>query len=635
MKLLEPITIRGVEFKNRIVMAPMQVGVGLRSPRARAYYLERAKGGVGTIIMAGTSVDVFATDDAWGKSGGVDALLDGIRPLISDVQQAGAKIGIQLWHGNQFPLGMGTPQDTRGEPVAPSATADMRELTIPEIETIFTRFAQATVNCQKVGFDFVEVHGAHGYLICQFFSAGTNRRRDKYGGDLAGRMRFGCECVSTMRTAVGDDYPIFYRLGALEDIPDGVTQEESVQFAAELEKAGVDVIDVSLGATTGSGLNSSPGPDQPEGTFVSLAEAIKRQVKVPVIAVGRFRTPQVAEDVVEQGKVDMIAIGRQLIADPYWPQKVADGRPDDIIPCISCNACFERGFAAGNLRCSVNAVAGRETELTTEPEPAAAPKKVMVVGGGPAGMEAARVAALRGHQVTLYEKQSELGGQLLLAAVPPYKHELKRLKDYLAHQLEKGGIPVKPGIEVTPELVEKEKPDAIIMATGSMPLIPPISGTNGNKVTTAGDILSGKTDAGEKVVVIGGELVGCETADFLAQQGKKVTIVRRGPEMASKMYSTNRNALLTRLREKGVTFVTGIKKYQAIAEEGVVIVNNDGEKQMLEADTVVLAAGATPDIRLAKDIEGKVAEFHLAGDCAQPIRILDAIHDGARLGREI
>ena len=635
MKLLEPITIRGVEFKNRIVMAPMQVGVGLRSPRARAYYLERAKGGVGTIIMAGTSVDVFATDDAWGKSGGVDAFLDGVRPLISGVQQAGARIGVQLWHGNQFPLGTGTPQDTRGEPVAPSATADRRELTMPEIETIFTRFAQATVNCQRAGFDFVEVHGAHGYLVCQFFSAGTNQRRDKYGGDLAGRMRFGSECVSTMRTAVGGDYPIFYRLGALEDIRNGVTQEESVQFAAELEKAGVDVIDVSLGATTGSGLNSSPGPDQPEGTFVSLAEAIKHQVKVPVIAVGRFRTPQVAKDVVEQGRVDMIAIGRQLIADPYWPQKVAAGRHEDIMPCISCNACFETGLATGNLRCSVNAIAGRETELTTEPEPATAPKKVMVVGGGPAGMEAARVAALRGHQVTLYEKQSELGGQLLLAAVPPYKHELKHLNDYLTRQLEKGGIPVKLGIEVTPELVEKEKPDAVIMTTGSMPLIPPIPGANDNKVTTAGDILSGKADAGEKVVVIGGELVGCETADFLAQQGKKVTIVRRGPEMASRMYPTNRNALLTRLREKGVTLVAGIKKYQAVTEDGVEIVDSDGEKHMLEADTVVLAAGATPDVRLAKDIEGKVAEFHLAGDCTQPKRILDAIHDGARLGREI
>jgi len=219
-------------------------------------------------------------------------------------------------------------------------------------------------------------------------------------------MRFGTECVSAMRAAVGNDYPIFYRLGAWEDIPSGITVDDSTQFAAELEKAGADVIDVSLGGMVGPGFTASPGPEQPEGTFVPLAESIKRRVKAPVIAVGRFRTLQVAEEVLAQGRADMVAIGRQLIADPYWPEKVATGRAEDIIPCISCNACFETGLAGLGLRCSVNAVAGRETELRMEPAPK--PKKVMVVGGGPAGMEAARVAALRGHEVTLYESQSEL-----------------------------------------------------------------------------------------------------------------------------------------------------------------------------------------------------------------------------------
>lgn len=245
MDLMQPITIRGIEFKNRMVMAPMQVGVGMRSGRARAYYKERAIGGVGTIIMAGTPVDVFATDDAWGRRGGVDAFLDGIRPVIEDIQSTGARVGIQLWHGNQFPAGTAAPAG-RGELVAPSASDGMRELTVPEIETIIGRFARASSGARRAGFDFIEVHGAHGYLVCQFFSTASNRRTDRYGGDISGRMRFGTEVVQAIRTEVGD-YPVFYRLGAWEDIKGGIKRDDAVRFAAELEKAGVDVLDVSLG----------------------------------------------------------------------------------------------------------------------------------------------------------------------------------------------------------------------------------------------------------------------------------------------------------------------------------------------------------------------------------------------------
>ena len=634
MKLLEPITIRGVEFKNRIVMAPMQVGVGMRGRRARNYYLERARGGVGTVIMAGTSVDVFASDEAWGRAGGVEDFINSMRPFTDDFQKLSVKIGIQLWHGNQFPAGTGAPGSPQGELVGPSPADDgRRELTVPEIKTIISRFAQASAGARRAGFDFIEVHGAHGYLVCQFFSPATNKRHDNYGGDLSGRMRFGTECVSAIREAVGDDFPVFYRIGAWEDLPGGITTDDSVRFSAGLEKAGADAIHVSLGATTGTGMTSSPGPDQPEAAFVSLAEAIKHQVKIPVIAVGRFKTPQVAEDTLAQGKADMIALGRQLIADPYWAEKVAGGRAEDIIPCISCNNCFLPIRTGVNLRCSVNAVTGSEGEFTIEP--ASKPKKVMVVGGGPAGMEAARVAALRGHKVTLYEKQSELGGQLLLAAVPPYKHELASLNSYLVHQLEKTDARVKLGVEVTPDEIEKERPDALVISAGSVPMTPEIPGIDTGRVVNAGDVLSGKATVGERVVVIGGELVGCETADFLSRQGKKVTVLRRGPEMATKVNSPNRQALLARLRENGVSMITGIARYEAITEDGLVIVDGDGKQRMLEADTVVLAAGAVPDDRLAKAIAGKVAEVHLAGDCARPGRILEAIHDGSRIGREI
>jgi len=446
-------------------------------------------------------------------------------------------------------------------------------------------------------------------------------------------MRFGTECVAAIRSAVGDDYPIFYRLGAREDMPGGITVEDSVQFALELERAGVDVIDVSLGGHFGVVSVVSPGPEWPEGTFVPLAEAIKRQVKVPVIAVGRFRTLQVAEEVLAQGKADMIAIGRQLLADPYWLEKATAGRTEDIIPCISCNACFETGVTGQGLMCSVNAVTGREAELTAEPAPK--PKRVMVVGGGPAGMEAALVAARRGHEVTLYERQGELGGQLISAAVPPHKEELASLNRYLSCQLEKSTVRVKLNAEVTPELVAGERPDAVILATGSLPLVPEIPGMSRSKAVTAVDVLLGRASVGGRVVVIGGELVGCETADFLSQQGKQVTVVRRGAEMATKVFPNIRHALLSRLAGRGVTLVTGVREYEAIAEDGLVIIDGEGKRRTLECDTVVLAAGALPDDRLAEAIKGKLSETYLAGDCAQPRRIRDAVHDGARLGREV
>lgn len=342
MKLFEPMNIRGVTFKNRIVMPPMQVGVGLRSARARAYYLERARGGAGAIIMAAASVDLFTRDEAWGRPGAVEAFLTGMAPFLADVHQTGARIGIQLWHGNQFPAGTGAANDTRGETIAPSATSRVRELTVAEIGTIISRFAAAGAAARRAGFDLVEVHGAHGYLVCQFFSPLTNRRQDGYGGRLAGRMRFSTECVSAMRAAVGDGFPIFYRFPAGEDTPGGITLKDSVLFAVALEKAGADAFDVSLGSAAGPEFQITPGAEQKEGTFLHLATAIKGRVKAAVIGVGRFRTPQVAEDALVQGKADMIAIGRQLIADPHWPNKVKEGRFEDIIPCISCNACPSR-----------------------------------------------------------------------------------------------------------------------------------------------------------------------------------------------------------------------------------------------------------------------------------------------------
>jgi 2,4-dienoyl-CoA reductase-like NADH-dependent reductase (Old Yellow Enzyme family)/thioredoxin reductase len=631
MKLFEPITIRGMTLKNRIIMPPMQLSLGFRNARAQAYFAERARGGVAAIITPATSVDSFIFDDAWGRVGGAARFINGARLLVDVVHDAGAKVGIQLWHGNYLPQGIGM-MDTRGQPVAPSPNERMRELTVEEIHSIALKFALAAVGAKLAGFDFVELHGAHGYLLSQFFSPAFNRRTDEYGGNLTGRMRFALECVSTMRTAVGDDYPIFFRVGAWEDMEDGIKIEQAVQFATELEKASVDVIDVSVGHLEEPGFGASPGPDKPMGIFVHLAEAIKKKVTIPVAAVGRINTPDIAEALLVEGKADLVAIGRQLIADPFWPNKVAAGQVEDIVPCLSCNVCLDTAFATGELKCSVNASLAKEAEYTLRP--ADRRKKVLVVGGGPAGMEAARTAAIRGHEVVLWEKKEKLGGQLLLAAVAPHKEVITSLNKYMAGQLKKAGVQVLLRHEVTAESVKAIRPEVVVLATGSTPFVPGIPSSRRDNVVLALDVLAGKEEVGNRVVVIGGELVGCETADYLAQKGKTVIIVRRGPSMAANLNPRARDNLLARLTRNGVTMLTGVR-YEEITDKGLVITNKEGQRQNIEADTIVLATGAIQNTELAKQLEGQDIALHLIGDCVTPGKIADAIRDGARVGREI
>ncbi len=377
MKLFEPITIKGMVLPNRIVFPPMQLGFGFRSQKSLAFYTERARGGAGTIIAAPVPVDILISDDAWGRPGRKDLFIDNLRTFTEAVHQAGTKVGLQLWHGNKFPAGVGRG-DSSGESVAPSARVEgehplhplvspheeMRALTIPEIELIVDRFGKAAAGAKEGGFDFVEFHGAHGFLLCQFFSPADNHRQDKYGGDIAGRMRLGLECVKAARSSVGSDYPLSFRLSAWEDRVNGITLEDSIRFSIELEKAGVDIINVSAGPGDGRRNYACPTKKHPMGTYAHFAEAIKRRVNVFVVAVGRINLPEVAEDILTKGKADLVVVGRQLIADPFWPRKVAQGRADEIVECISCNKdCWNFDRGTGEFGCRQNPRAGREWEI--------------------------------------------------------------------------------------------------------------------------------------------------------------------------------------------------------------------------------------------------------------------------------
>ena len=642
MKSFEPITIRTMNLKNRIVMPPMQVGIGLRGRRARAYYVERARGGVGAIIMAGTFVDVFALDEAWGKAGALNEFLLGLSPLVEAVHQTGAKIGIQLVHGNRLPLGL-SPEDTRGEPIAPSPRREseppavflqsgesMRELTIPEIEFIISKFAIAAASVKRGGFDFVEFHSAHGYLPCQFLLPLCNHRTDKYGGDLNRRARFGIDCIGAMRKAIGEDFPVFVRLGVEERVPGGLTLAEGAEVALAFEKAGADVISVSLADHIPTPL---PTSDYPMGCFAYLAEAVKQKVGIPVMAVGRINNIEVAEDILAKGQADLIAIGRQLIADPFWVDKTKEGRIEDINPCLSCNSCLEAVVTGeSQLRCAVNAAAGREEEYRIVAT--TTPRKVLVVGGGVAGMEAARVAALRGHKVMLYERDGKLGGQLHAASQAPYKEPIAELINYLDRQVTKAGVEVKLNCKVTADLVTKEKPDVVILATGASPFIPDIPGVARADVVHAVDVLTGRKDVGDRTVIIGGEMVACDVAEFLTAQKKKVTMVRRGPEMLTNVVLPHfREPILDRLNRKGVIMLTGVK-YEKITKAGLILSDSVGRRRTIEADTIVLAAGARANQELAKQLEDKAVVYSI-GDCVRPRRIREAIHEAYKVSISI
>jgi len=629
--LFQPFRLGPLELKNRIVMPPMVTNYGsdngFVTEKLKRYYAARARGGAGLIIVEAACVErregkglkrQLLIDD--------DCFVNGLSDLVREVKEHGAKIAIQIHHTGSE----GSRSLTGMQPVAPSAIPKPghempRELTTEEVSELVVRFAKAAQRAKSAGFDGVEIHGAHGYLVSQFLSSFFNRRRDLYGGEIEGRARFLTEIIQKTRELVGDEYPVWCRMNGREFGPEaGLTTEEAQQVARMAEHAGADAIHVSVFAY-GISPRTAPPMAQPPGNLVRFAEAIKEAVTVPVIAVGRI-DPETGERVIQKKRADLISIGRALIADPEIPNKAASGKLDEVRACVGCMTCLDCVTAWHEpLRCLVNPTVGREDESLIQR--ADKPKKVFVIGGGPAGMEAARVSALRGHDVTLYDSGEKLGGQLLLASVPPHKESLETFARYQRSQLSLLGVRVELGQEVTAALVENAKPDVVIMATGVKPLVPRLPGIDGPNVVTAVDVLAGKAKVGEKVAIIGAELVGCETAEFLADKGKRVTLMRRGEEVATKMNPTSREHLLARLPAKGITLLTGVR-YQEITDQGVIITTKEGAMQTVEADTIVVAAGSLLDPELSLAMEGKVSEFHRIGDCVEPRDIMAAVTEG-------
>lgn len=644
-RLFETVTVGNFTTTNRIVMLPMarqfQGMNGEVTQKTIDYFAERAKGGVGMIIIGSTRVfppgHKFHTPASLNLS--TPQYIPGHCELVQALHAHGTKVSIQLGHiGGQTHMQSVAASDVRQYFCDGTPYTKPVPITRSEIWDTIDLFAKGAAMARTAGYDMVEIHAAHGYLLGGFLSPLLNTRKDEFGGSLENRTRIHVEMLKAIKSEAGEDFPVTVRISALDYLDNSITLEESAQVANILETAGADVISVSAGCHETQHL-SNDTMRMEEDFKRSLFKAIKEAVTVPIIVAGGYRNPAVSEQIVADGIADFLGLARPLLADPEWPRKAASGRVDDIRKCISCGEClYVRGGAFDYPQsCAVNAVFGREKEWTAM-EPAIEKKRVMVVGGGPAGMEAARVASLRGHVVSLYEKEDTLGGQLQLACKPPGKKRMLWLRDFLKNRIEKQGVTIQMGVAVTPELIDAEKPDELIIATGAVPREPAIPGADANHVVLAWDVLRGDVELGDKkAVVIGGSMLACETAELIASNGNKVAVVkmRPGKYMAEDCEPTNRRGIMDYMKAHKVREITD-HSLEKITDSGVVLTDKlTGEVVPVEGNLIVMALGSQPVRELAHIMEEKGIGFHMIGDCTQPKNIKQAIYQGALAGRQV
>lgn len=671
-KLFEEIHVGQMIVKNRIIMSAMDLGFtsdGTVNDRIIQFYADRAKGGVGFIVVGGCYPEM--NGKVWKSIIGLDKdeLIAGLKRLTDTIHIHNVRVAAQLLHGGRSASSF----FTKMQPVSPSPLThrsikqEPHALTVSEIKTVIDMYVSATVRAKKAGFDAVELHGGMGYLINQFLSRATNKRDDEYGGSLENRVRFAREMIIAIKDAVGKDYPIIFRMSGDDFVEEGLKIDESLEIAQMLEQAGADAFNVS------PGWHESRTPILsmiiPRMAYTFLSQRIKSGVKVPVIASVRINDLTLAEDILDNEQADMISLGRPLIVDPDLPNKYKNGQLDDIRTCVACNqGCFDSLLNFKSVSCTYNAMAGHEGEykIITSSKP----KKVVIVGGGPAGMEAARVLALRGHAVTLYERSKHLGGQLRYAFIPPGREELQNIITYLERQISRLKVHIKTGKEADLQTLQGEHPDTVVVATGGYPIMLNLPGIKGKQVYTASTLLEGKVSPGKDVVIIGGGTVGCEVALQIAKQGtmkpdvacfllkhkvlnakdvveyttrgnKNVTILEMKKKIGGGFGISTRWVILNELKDAGVKEITEVSVKEIINEgengkktEGVVY-EKDGKEHFIKADTVIIAVGYSPYKDIQKQIEGKFPEIYCIGDCVKVRTALEAIHEGFEVALKI
>ena len=635
--LLQPIRVRNLEIPNRVVMPPMGSNLGNTdgtvSEANLAYFKRRVQSGAGFIITEITSVHPDGTASPRTLCVYDDCFIPGLAKMADIVHRQGAKIAMQLHHVGRE----GYYLLREGKALAPSAIASYiyrikpKEMTIEDIKETITAFGEGARRAREAGFDAVELHAAHGYLLMQFLSQHCNQRTDQYGGEFAGRARFVIECLQEVRKQVGEDFPISIRISAEEIIKDGYTVEDMQSIMPVLVKAGADIIHASFG-THGSpgGITSAPVEYEP-GFKVDLARKIKEVVKVPVIAVGRFTDPFAADAIIARGDADMIAFGRQHLADPDFLINAREGRAQESYECLACNqGCIERLlFEQGSIRCAINPETGQELEYPVET--ALKSKKVWVIGGGPGGLNAASEAARLGHEVTLFEADKEAGGQVLLAARVPYKAVYGRWIAGLTARAIKHGAKIITGQEVSEEMIRKGQPDKVILASGVRPALPDIPGINLPHVCQAEEILKGAVAPREAVVILGSGLVGMETADYLREKGiKDISIVETEARSPVSTLTSHGYMLHKRLRSAGVKFLFN-SRVNEIKQDSLLLQRDPDKQQELKpVQQVIMATGSTGRNHLEDFLQQENLPYHLIGDARKPRRIIEAVEEGAR-----
>ena len=633
--LLSPIKIRNLEIPNRAVMPPMGTGLGNTdstvSEALLAYMKRQAKSGAGLLISEISAVHPTGIVTPMQIGSWDDKFIPGLAELAKVMHDAGSKAALQLHHAGResfFLL-------QKGKALAPSASPSLvygqaaKEMTLEEVHEIIDAYGTAAARAQQAGFDAVEIHGAHGYLITQFLSALSNQRTDEYGGDFNGRARFTIDVAKSIRKNVGPDFPVLLRISAEEFIKNGYTVEDVIPILPALKEAGVDVIHASIG-THGSpaGITSAP-PEFETGFNVWRAEKIKKATDMPVIAVGRFNDPRAADAVIAKSEADMVAFGRQTLCDPDYLNKARAGKYEDIRLCIACNqGCIEREMYEGkSVRCAINPETGQE--LIYPRTPTDTPKKVWIIGAGPAGLIAAYEAKRIGHDVLLFEKEKVAGGNILYACKAPHKEIYLNWIQWLIRQVEQLGVVIQTNMRVTEEMIADEKPDHVILAIGGEKIIPPVDGMDQPHVCDAWQVLGETTAPGKNVLVVGGGLIGMETACFLGEKGSAVMLIEQLAASPVKKATSHGYSVHKYLREKQCQFRFGctLKRIQA---DSVTVAVGDNEETLTGFDQVVIAVGMKPRNELKRCLEENNIPHTVVGDALQVRRIMEATEEGAK-----
>jgi mycofactocin system FadH/OYE family oxidoreductase 2 len=638
--LFTPLTIGSCQVRNRILSTAHFTGFGRDgkpSDRHRHYWGSKAKGGIGLIIT-----EVQPVHPSAGRGDGMiklyeEGCVEAFKPVVEEVHRHGARIFAQIWH----PGRNGSSRELGYPTWAPSPIASMlfgevpHEMTVSEIHEVTEGFAAGAERMKRAGLDGVEIHASHGYLIEQFISPSSNQRSDDYGGSEENRIRFVREVIDAVRDAVGPDYTVGIRISGDEFTPGGLTLEDMQRIIQALTASGkLDYVNVSFYGMTGAVIAPMYVPP---GSFVYLAAGIKEVVDVPVFCIGRINDPVMAERILANHQADVVGMTRANICDPELPNKAREGRLDEIRFCIACNeGCWGRVSYNTGISCALNPSVGREEESALTPAPQ--PKQVMIIGGGIAGMEAARVAAARGHRVSLYERDQVLGGQLQIAAKAPGREDMAEPVRYYERQFEKLGVDVHLNCDVDLDFIQQAAPDAVIVASGGRPGDPPFAGDGGGRVVQARDVLLGRCEVGERVVLVAADqgMEGLSTADFLAERGKQVEVLVPQTSAGTDVEQITLLMAMARLYRKGVT-VSTLTQVRAV-EDGTVVAFSplSGQERRIEGvDTVVVAMGSRARDELWRGLQDSGIEVHGAGQCLSPRKLYYCTLDGLRAGRAV